>query len=120
MNPRKVKVPVVKKWCYVVACPDECVEAAKEGQCPASCEQYEGIPRCCPSPPPPKTTTTPRTTTPRTTTSRTKTPRTTIPRTTTPRTTTPECPQKCIDAAKSGNCLPECKEYEGIPRCCPG
>ena len=41
VNPRKVKVPVVKKWCYVVACPDECVEAAKEGQCPASCKEHE-------------------------------------------------------------------------------
>ena len=26
VNPRVVRVPVVKKWCYVVACPDECVE----------------------------------------------------------------------------------------------
>merc|ERR1712111_189090 len=31
-----------------------------------------------------------------------------------------ECPKKCMDAAKSGNCLPECKGYEGNPRCCPG
>ena len=26
VNPRVVQVPVVKKWCYVVACPDECLE----------------------------------------------------------------------------------------------
>ena len=26
VNPRVVKFPVVKKWCYVVACPEECVE----------------------------------------------------------------------------------------------
>merc|ERR1719410_3124741 len=47
VNPRKVKVPVVKKWCYVVACPDECVEAAKEGQCPTNCEEHKGNSRCC-------------------------------------------------------------------------
>ena len=28
VNPRVVKVPVVKKWCYVVACPDDCVEVS--------------------------------------------------------------------------------------------
>ena len=26
VNPRVVQVPVVKKWCYVVSCPDECIE----------------------------------------------------------------------------------------------
>jgi len=47
VNPRKVAKPVIKKWCYVVDCPDECVEAAKEGQCPAQCKEHEGNSRCC-------------------------------------------------------------------------
>ena len=43
VNPRKVAVPVVKKWCYVVSCPETCVEAAKRGECPLECEEYEVI-----------------------------------------------------------------------------
>eukprot|EP00092_Neocalanus_flemingeri_P023887 GFUD01025912.1.p1 GENE.GFUD01025912.1~~GFUD01025912.1.p1 ORF type:complete len:697 (+),score=162.50 GFUD01025912.1:64-2154(+) len=48
VNPRKVAKPVIKRWCYVVSCPEECVEAAKEGQCPAQCKkEHEGNSRCC-------------------------------------------------------------------------
>ena len=43
VNPRKVAVPVVKKWCYVVSCPETCVEAAKRGECPLECEEHEVI-----------------------------------------------------------------------------
>ena len=41
VNPRKVQVPVVKKWCYVVSCPEECVAAAQQGECPASCQEHQ-------------------------------------------------------------------------------
>jgi len=105
-NPRKVKVPVVKKWCYVVACPDECVEAAKEGQCPASCKEHEGNSRCCApcslecqaaarndqcldacrqyegNP-----------------------------------TCCGGCSQKCRDAARNKQTAPECRQYRGNPDC---
>ena len=55
VNPRKVKKPVIKKWCYVVKCPKECEDAAARQQCPADCETYRGDNKCCyTEPPPPK------------------------------------------------------------------
>ena len=47
VNPRKVAVPVVKKWCYVVSCPEPCLEAARRGECPLECEEHRGNGRCC-------------------------------------------------------------------------
>ena len=47
VNPRKVKVPVVKKWCYVVSCPETCTAAAERGECPQECEEFQGNNRCC-------------------------------------------------------------------------
>merc|ERR1719193_2568217 len=59
-NPRKVNKPVIKIWCYggVEVCPEECLEAARQGDCLPQCEQYSNIRRCCakqdtPPPPPP-------------------------------------------------------------------
>jgi len=52
VNPRKVKKPVIKKWCYVVKCPKECEEAAARQQCPADCETYRGDNKCCYTEPP--------------------------------------------------------------------
>jgi len=46
-NPRKVQKPVVKKWCYVPTCPQECQTAAANGECLDECRQYEGIDKCC-------------------------------------------------------------------------
>ena len=47
VNPRKVAQPVLKKWCYVVTCEDECVAAAAKGECLPQCETYRGDARCC-------------------------------------------------------------------------
>ena len=57
-NPRKVKKPVVKKWCYTPTeesgltdssslaepaeqCPAKCARAVASGQCDPSCDQFE-------------------------------------------------------------------------------
>jgi len=47
VNPRKVARPVIKKWCYVPKCPDECTEAAKRGECLPQCQEFKGQDRCC-------------------------------------------------------------------------
>ena len=46
--------PVVKNWCYGVTpppptppCSDECLEAARQGECPRVCEVHRGDSRCC-------------------------------------------------------------------------
>merc|ERR1719187_2208718 len=52
VNPRKVAQPVLKKWCYVAECDDECKEAAAKGECLPQCEQFRGNDKCCaPCPP---------------------------------------------------------------------
>jgi len=47
VNPRKVAQPVLKKWCYVAQCDDECKEAAAKGECLPQCETYRGNDKCC-------------------------------------------------------------------------
>ena len=47
VNPRKVAQPVLKKWCYVAECDDECKEAASKGECLPQCEQFRGNDKCC-------------------------------------------------------------------------
>ena len=47
VNPRKVAQPVVKKWCYVPQCDNECKEAAAKGECLPQCETYRGNDKCC-------------------------------------------------------------------------
>ena len=47
VNPRKVAQPVLKKWCYVAQCDDECKEAASKGECLPQCETYRGNDKCC-------------------------------------------------------------------------
>ena len=47
VNPRKVAQPVLKKWCYVPQCDNECKEAAAKGECLPQCETYRGNDKCC-------------------------------------------------------------------------
>ena len=46
-NPRPVRHPVIRTWCYTVQCPHKCVEAARWGECPQECREYQGDPACC-------------------------------------------------------------------------
>ena len=99
-NPRKVKKPVVKKWCYTPTeesglkpapvpastddslaqptCPASCERAIQTGQCDPSCDQYEYL--CGPC--------------------------------------VPKCPAKCERAVQTGNCDPSCRQYEDICGVC--
>ena len=45
-NPRKVKYPVIRHWCYSYQCPQKCIVAAKNGQCLPECSHYKDI-KCC-------------------------------------------------------------------------
>ena len=48
-NPRKIKHPVIKKWCYKYngACSEFCRESSKWGECPKECKKFKGDPDCC-------------------------------------------------------------------------
>ena len=48
-NPRKVKYPVIRNWCYSLKCPEACVEAAKNGLCLTECAHYKDKSCCAPS-----------------------------------------------------------------------
>merc|ERR1712029_978729 len=102
-NPRKVKKPVVKKWCYTPTeesglkpapvpastddslaqptCPASCERAIQTGQCDPSFRQYEDICGVCVPPPPPNQ---------------------------------PSCPSKCSQAIATGVCDPSCDHYIDI------
>ena len=107
-NPRKVKKPVIKKWCYTPSpesgldpgpnyngadtnreptvaetCPRHCEEAKQQGRCDPRCNEYAdlcGVPDCSPPPPPPP----------------------------------PACPQICLDAIRRGTCETSCERYASI------
>lgn len=48
-NPRKIRYPVIKKWCYKYkgACSEHCRESSKWGECPKECKKHQGDPDCC-------------------------------------------------------------------------
>jgi len=106
VNPRKVAKPVIKKWCYVVSCPDECVEAAKEGQCPAQCKEHEGNSRCC---------------APCSLTCQNAARNDQCPRECTQYEGNPKCCGGCSEQCKKGardkQTLRECRQYRGNPEC---
>merc|ERR1711936_180623 len=104
-NPRKVKKPVIKKWCYTPSaesglsvidsaseslpqsqppppsCPTRCRDAVRSGNCDPSCNSYTNICGSC------------------------------VPRTTAP---PPQCPARCRDAVRTGNCDPSCNKYNSV------
>ena len=41
-NPRKIKYPVVRTWCYPIKCPDNCVKTNQRGECAPECDK-----ECC-------------------------------------------------------------------------
>jgi len=99
-NPRKVKKPIVKKWCYTPSendgisdssslaqpsekCPRKCEQAVKTGLCDPSCVEFEYLCGVC-VPPPPRT-----------------------------------CPRRCEAAANSGQCDPTCEEFYDLCPCIP-
>merc|ERR1712066_463560 len=88
----------------IPTCPRKCEEAINTGKCDPSCDAYIDIcGECFPVyvPPPPPTTT-----------------RAPPP----PRPTPPQCPAKCKDAVRSGQCDPSCNQYNDVcgpcvPKC---
>jgi len=106
-NPRKVKKPVVKKWCYVVKCEDECTEAAARGECLPQCETYRGDDKCC-----------------------APCPSSCLADAAARNQCKPECqrysdnpkccfdcPKKCRDDARAGTSNESCRRYNNIPGC---
>jgi len=99
-NPRKVKKPIVKKWCYTPSendgistfdslpqpgeCPRKCKQAVESGRCDPSCVEFEFLCGVC-VPPPPKRV----------------------------------CPARCERAANSGQCDPTCEEFYDLCPCIP-
>ena len=93
-NPRKVKKPVIKKWCYNASpesglepvsvsdsaaqpaeeCPAQCARSVASGQCDPECEQWEYL--CGPC--------------------------------------VQKCPDRCAQAVRSGQCDPSCTPYNDI------
>ena len=106
VNPRKVAKPVIKKWCYVVSCPDECVEAAKRGECPLQCKEHEGNSRCC---------------APCSLTCQSAASKDQCPRECTQFEGNPKCcggcSEKCKKGARDQETLAECRQYRGNPEC---
>lgn len=106
-NPRKVAKPVIKKWCYVVKCEDECVAAAARGECLPQCETYRGDDKCC-APCPSSCLQAAR--------SQQQCSSECQRYSDNPKCCF-QCPAKCLDSVRKAESNPSCRRFEKIPNC---